>query len=82
MDLVPLQSPLAEHEFALVEDQFNDIDSPSSMDEDEDENDVIDGFVGEGGLGVSVELPPPPPPQEAITIKRTRGNILCIILSS
>ena len=52
------------------------------MDEDEDENDVIDGFVDEGGLGVSVELLPPPPPQEAITIKRKRGIVLCIIVSS
>lgn len=82
MDLVPLQSPLAEHELALVEDQFKDIDSPSSIDEDEDENDVIDGFVGEGGFGVSVELPPPPPPQETKTIETKRGIILCIILNS
>ena len=57
-------------------------DLSSSIDEDEDENDVIDGFVGEGGFGVSVELPPPPPPQEAIVIRRTRGIILCIILNS
>ena len=52
------------------------------MDEDEDENDVMEGFVGEGGLGVTVEPPPPPPPQETNTIERTRGITLCIILNS
>jgi hypothetical protein len=80
VDLVPFQSPLAEHELAFVEDQFKDIDSPSSMDEDEDENDVIDGFVGEGGFGVSVEPPPPPPPQETSAIVRRRGKILYIFM--
>jgi hypothetical protein len=50
------------------------------MDEDEDENDVIDGFVGEGGFGVSVEPPPPPPPQETSAIVRRRGKILCIFM--
>ena len=78
--MVPLQSPLAEHELALVEDQFKDIDSPSSIDEDEDENDVIDGFAGEGGFGVSVEPPPLPPPQETNTIESRREKILCIFL--
>lgn len=80
VDLVPFQSPLAEHELAFVEDQFKDIDSPSSMDEDEDENDVIDGFVGEGVLGVSVEPPPLPPPHETNTIESRREKILCIFI--
>jgi len=50
------------------------------MDEDEDENDVIDGFVGEGVLGVSVEPPPLPPPHETNTIESRREKILCIFI--
>ena len=70
-DLLPLQSPLAEHELALEVDQVKVIDSPAVIDDADDEKVFIlgDGLVT-GGL-VSDD-PPPPPPHDTINASVTR----------
>ena len=67
-DLVPDQSPLAEQELALVDDQLSVIDSPSKILVDDELNDFIDGLLGVIGVVGSDDEPPPPPPQAAIKI--------------
>ena len=64
-DLLPLQSPLAEHELALEVDQVKVIDSPAVIYEADDEKVFIlgDGLV----TGELVSDDPPPPPPHDIT---------------
>ena len=78
VDFVPDQSPLAEHDDALVDAQVKVVDSPTSTIEASELNVLVaEGDAGAACVGEGKLAPPPPPPPPPQLV---RNNIIKVTL--